>query len=97
MGEIQYKTFDEPDEVVNHPNLEGQVVVLGEVERHLDTFHGLAVQAAARILSLAKAGEVWLSASTVALLEGSGMSFMNVGEHGLKCLNGRQQLYRLLS
>jgi hypothetical protein len=30
MGEILIKRFDEPDEVISHPNLRGQMVVLGE-------------------------------------------------------------------
>jgi class 3 adenylate cyclase len=68
----------------------------GEVERHIDTVHGVAVHIAARIMALAGPGEVFLSASTVALLEGSGMSFTDAGEHELKGLNGRRQLYRLV-
>jgi class 3 adenylate cyclase len=68
----------------------------GEVERHIDTVHGLAVHIAARVMALAGPGEVFLSASTVALLEGSGMSFTDAGEHELKGLDGRRRLYRLV-
>ncbi len=67
----------------------------GEVERHIDTVHGVAIHIAARIMSLAGPGEVWLSAATVALLEGSGMTFTDAGEHELKGLDGRRRLYRL--
>lgn len=67
----------------------------GEVERHIDTVHGVAVHAAARIMSHAGPGEVFLSASTIALLEGSGMSFDYAGEFELKGLDGWRQLYRL--
>jgi class 3 adenylate cyclase len=48
-----------------------------------------------RILSLAGAGEIWLSASTVALLEGSGLIFSDIGEHELKGFEGPRRLYRL--
>jgi class 3 adenylate cyclase len=47
-------------------------------------------------MALAGPGEVFLSASTVALLEGSGMSFTDAGEHELKGLDGRRRLYRLV-
>ena len=67
----------------------------GEVERHPDTIQGLAVHAAARIAALAAAGEVLLSASTAALLEGSGLAFSDAGEYELKGLEGKRRLYRL--
>lgn len=68
----------------------------GEVERYSDNVEGLAVHIAARIMALAGPGEVLLSASTVALLEGSGLSFSEAGEHELKGLEGRRRLYRLV-
>lgn len=68
----------------------------GEVERHIDRVHGVAVHLAARITALAGPGEVLLSASTVALLEGSGLTFSDAGEHGLKGFEGRRRLYRLV-
>ena len=67
----------------------------GEVERHTDTVHGVAVHVAARIAALAGPGEVLVSGSTVSLLEGSGLSFSDAGEHELKGLEGHRQLYRL--
>lgn len=67
----------------------------GEVERHTDDIRGVAVHAAARIAALAGPGEVLVSASTVALLEGSGLSFSDAGEHELKGLTGLRRVYRL--
>lgn len=68
----------------------------GEVERYTDSVQGVAVHMAARILSLAGPGEVWVSASTVALLEGSGLNFSNAGEYELKGFEGPRRLYRLV-
>jgi class 3 adenylate cyclase len=67
-----------------------------EVERYTDSVEGVAVHMTARIMSLAGAGEVWLSASTVALLEGSGLTFSDAGEHALKGFEGPRRLYRLV-
>ena len=52
--------------------------------------------AAQRILSLAGPGEVWLSAATVALLEGSGLAFSDAGEHELKGFEVAKRLYHLI-
>jgi class 3 adenylate cyclase len=68
----------------------------GEVERYTDNVQGVAVHMAERIMSLAGSGEVWLSAPTVALLEGAGLEFADVGEHQLKGFEGPRRLYRLL-
>jgi class 3 adenylate cyclase len=68
----------------------------GEVERHIDDIRGVAVHAATRIASLAGPGEVYASASTVALLEGSGLSFADAGEHELKGLTGLRRVQRLM-
>lgn len=67
----------------------------GEVERFTDNIQGLAVHAAARVAALAGPGEVLLSGSTVALLEGSGLEFDDAGTHELKGLPGPRRLYRL--
>jgi class 3 adenylate cyclase len=68
----------------------------GEVELYTDSVHGVAVHIAARIMSLAGAGEVLLSASTAALLEGSGLILEDAGRHELKGLEGERQLFRLV-
>lgn len=67
----------------------------GEVERHTDDVRGVAVHAAVRIAALAGPGEVLASASTVALVEGSGLSFADAGEYELKGLEGLRRIYRL--
>jgi len=69
----------------------------GEVERYTDSIEGIAVHMTQRIMSLAGAGEVWLSAPTVALLEGTGLTFSDTGEHVLKGFEGPRRLYRLAS
>jgi class 3 adenylate cyclase len=69
----------------------------GEVEVYADSMYGVAVHMTQRIMSLAGAGEIWLSAPTVALLEGSGLTFSDAGEHELKGFNGARRLYRFAS
>ena len=69
----------------------------GEVERHTNSVDGVAVHLVNRIAALAGPGEVLLADSTVALLEGSGFSFVDAGEHALKGLPGRRRLFRLIS
>lgn len=69
----------------------------GEVERYFNKVQGVAVHVAARIMALAGPGEILLSASTVALLEGAGLSFVDAGEHQLKGLEGRRRLYRFIA
>jgi class 3 adenylate cyclase len=67
----------------------------GEVERDGRTLRGVAVHAATRIASLAQPGEVLVSDSSVALLEGSSLELEDAGEHDLRGLPGRRRLYRL--
>lgn len=67
----------------------------GEVERDGANLRGVAVHAAARIAALAQPGEVLVSEAAAALLEGSGLSLAEAGEHELKGLAGRRRLYRL--
>ena len=67
----------------------------GEVERDADNVRGVAVHAATRVAGLAGPGEVFVSASTAALLEGAGVDLEDAGEHELKGLTGLRRLYRL--
>jgi class 3 adenylate cyclase len=67
----------------------------GEVEREAGNVRGVAVHAATRVAALAKPGEVLVSSAAVALVEGSGLTFEDAGEHELKGLAGRRRLYRL--
>ena len=67
----------------------------GEVERHVDDVRGIAFHVVTRVASLAGPGEVLISDSTLALLEGSHLTFADAGEHQLKGLRGTRRLYRL--
>ena len=67
----------------------------GEIEQDADNIRGLAVHVVSRIAALAGPGEVFTSASTVGLLEGSDLSFADRGEHELKGVDGRRRLYGL--
>jgi class 3 adenylate cyclase len=69
----------------------------GELELVGDDVRGIAVHAAARILALAGAGEVLVSATTHGLLEGSGIELEDAGEHELKGLAGKRRVYRVTS
>jgi class 3 adenylate cyclase len=67
----------------------------GEVEFVGPDARGLAVHAAARVMSVAGAGEVFVSSTTKDLLEGSGLSLEDAGSHELKGLTGERLLFRL--
>ena len=69
----------------------------GEVELLGGDIRGVAVHAAARVLSVAGAGEVLVSSTTRDLLEGSGAILEDAGEHKLKGLSGRRKVFRLVS
>ena len=56
----------------------------GECEIRGDDLDGLAVHVAARIGSLAGPGEVWVSTTVKDLVAGSGIEFLDRGEHELK-------------
>jgi class 3 adenylate cyclase len=68
----------------------------GEVEFIAENVRGVAVHAAARVLSAAGADEVVVSETTRDLVEGSGLTFEDAGRHALKGLSGERQLYRLV-
>jgi class 3 adenylate cyclase len=69
----------------------------GEVEFVGDNVRGVAVHAAARVLSRAGADEVFVSSTTRDLLEGSSLTFEDAGPHDLKGLSGARTLYRVES
>jgi class 3 adenylate cyclase len=56
---------------------------------------GVAVHVASRVMNLAGAGEVMVSATVYELVAGTGLAFEDAGEHELKGLPGVRQLYRL--
>ena len=49
------------------------------------------------MLALAGPDEVLISDTTLALVEGSGLSFEDAGRHELKGLAGERQVFRLLA
>lgn len=67
----------------------------GEVELVGDNPRGLAVHAAARVMSLGGADDVMVSSTTCELLEGSGIRLEDAGEHELKGLPGSRRVFRL--
>jgi class 3 adenylate cyclase len=69
----------------------------GEVELTAGDVRGLAVHVAARVMALAGAGEVLVSATTRELVADSGLAFADAGSHELKGVSGERQLYRLIA
>ena len=66
----------------------------GEVERPSDDQpRGIAVHVGARIMSLAGAGEVLVSATTRDLVEDSGIELEDRGEHELKGISGKRRVF----
>jgi class 3 adenylate cyclase len=68
----------------------------GEIEYVGDDVRGVAVHAAARVMSLASSDEVLLSSTTRDLVEGSGLDLEDAGTHELKGLAGPRQVFRLV-
>ena len=67
----------------------------GEVEFVGGNVRGVAVHTAARVMSLAGPDEVYVSATTSDLLEGSGVSLEDAGSHELKGLSGQRRVFRV--
>ena len=65
----------------------------GEVERSRDDVAGLAVHLAARIMARADAGEILVSRTVRDLVVGSGLGFVDRGEHELKGISERWAVY----
>jgi class 3 adenylate cyclase/pimeloyl-ACP methyl ester carboxylesterase len=66
----------------------------GEIERpRAEKPRGIALHVAARVMSLANAGDVLLSATTRDLVAGSGLEFADRGEHELKGIEGPRRIY----
>jgi pimeloyl-ACP methyl ester carboxylesterase len=65
----------------------------GECEVHGETVAGIAVHIGARVAALAGPGEVLVSSTVRDLVAGSGIEFDERGEHELKGVPGRWQLY----
>jgi class 3 adenylate cyclase len=65
----------------------------GEIEVKGGDIAGVAVHVAARVASLAKPNEVLVSRTVTDLVAGSGIEFHDRGEHELKGVPGRWQLF----
>jgi class 3 adenylate cyclase len=65
----------------------------GEIERRGDDVAGMSVHIAARVVALARPGEVLVSRTVTDLVAGSGIGFADRGEHELKGVPGTWQLY----
>ena len=68
----------------------------GEVEPMGRDIGGVAVHAAARIMALAGPSEVYASAGTVGLADGSGLAFESKGSREVKGLDRPIEVYRLV-
>jgi class 3 adenylate cyclase len=68
----------------------------GEVEINQGDVYGVAVHAAARVLSLAADSEVLASWTTRDLLAGSNIRLESRGRHALKGLEGEREMFRVL-
>ena len=69
----------------------------GEIEIGQGDAHGVAVHAAARVLSVAGDGEVIVSWTTRDLLAGSNIRLESRGTHALKGLEGERELFRAIA
>jgi pimeloyl-ACP methyl ester carboxylesterase/class 3 adenylate cyclase len=67
----------------------------GEVERTEADVLGIAVHLAARIMETATAGEVVISRTVKDLIAGSGIELDDAGEHSLKGLEEKWQLFKV--
>jgi class 3 adenylate cyclase len=68
----------------------------GEVEVVPDNLRGLAVHETARILALARAGEILVSSTTRELSSGGGLSFEDRGTHRLKGVPNERRVYAVV-
>jgi class 3 adenylate cyclase len=68
----------------------------GEVEIVGGDVRGIAVHAAARLMSVAGPDEVIVSSTTRDLVEGSGLTLEDAGTHELKGLSGVRHAYRVV-
>ena len=65
----------------------------GEVERRGEDIGGMGVHLAARVMSVASDGEVWVSSTVPGLTVGADIAFESRGTHTLKGIPGEWQLY----
>jgi class 3 adenylate cyclase len=66
----------------------------GEISRHADgDLSGIAVNVAARVMSVASDGEVWISSTVRDLLTGADVELQDRSEYDLKGIDRRWQLF----
>ncbi len=65
----------------------------GEIELRGDDVSGIAVSIARRVCDLGDAEDIVVSRTVTDLVAGSGIEFEDRGEHDLKGVPGRWQLY----
>jgi class 3 adenylate cyclase len=68
----------------------------GEIELVGDDIQGLAVHIGARIASLAGAREILVSSTVRDLVAGSGITFVDRGEHALKGVPDPWRIYQVV-
>ena len=68
----------------------------GEIELSDGDIQGLAVHIGARVAALAGAGEVFVSSTVKDLVAGSGIEFLDRGEHELKGVPGTWRVYQVV-
>jgi class 3 adenylate cyclase len=69
----------------------------GEIEQRDDDIAGIAVHLAQRVQGMAQPGEILASRTVVDLVVGSGLQFEDRGDHQLKGIPGRWQLFAVTS
>lgn len=72
-----------------------QGIHTGEVEVRGNDLRGLALNVAARVMALAGADEILVSATVRELLEDSEFTFADRGRHSLKGLSGKRRVFAL--
>jgi class 3 adenylate cyclase len=65
----------------------------GEVDLVEDDIRGLAIHEASRMLGLAGSSQILVSATTAGLIRDAGIALEDRGEHELRGIDGRRQLY----
>jgi class 3 adenylate cyclase/pimeloyl-ACP methyl ester carboxylesterase len=107
VGDGFFATFDGPARAIRcaHSVVRGMRelgldvragVHTGECEVHEGKVAGIAVSIGARVAALAGAGDVLVSQTVRDLVSGSGLSFMERGEHELKGIPDTWRLYAVL-
>jgi class 3 adenylate cyclase len=107
-GDGVVATFDMPADAIRcAQQIEGDIGALdidiragvhtGEIEALGTDVAGIGVHIAARVMGHAGAGEVVVSRTVADLVTGSGIAFADRGEHELKGVPGRWQLFAVTS